>query len=68
MQLPSVVHPKKFSVKGMFFEVVSYATLTDEQASKVAMLFYRSGKFTKMDQGKLFRVVTQFDENSSDLI
>lgn len=68
MQMPSIVHPKKLSIKGMLFEVVAYTSLTDEQASKIAMIFYRSRKFTKKDQGKLFRVATQFDENSSDLL
>lgn len=68
MQLPSVVHPKKFAVQGMLFEVVAYSTLTDEQAAKAAMFFFRSRKFLKKDQGKLFRVLTQFDENSTGLL
>jgi len=68
MQLPSVIHPKKVAANGMFFEVVSYTSLTDEQALKVVMLFCRSRKFAKKDQGKLFRVVTHFDQKSKGLL
>lgn len=68
MEIPSVVHPKRFTINGMVFEVVSYSALTDEQAQKAAMLFFRSHKFKKKDQGKLFRVVTTFDRNSSNLL
>lgn len=68
MQLPSVVHPKKFSINGMLFEVVAYTALTDDQAAKAAMFFFKSRKFLKKDQGKVFRVLTQFDENSKGLL
>lgn len=68
MQMPSVVHPKKFSINGMFFEIVSFSTLTDEQAGKAAMFFFSNHKFKKKDQGKVFRVVTLFDENSANLL
>ena len=68
MQPPSVIHPKRFVINGIIFEVVSYSPLTDEKAAKVAMLFFRSHKFKKKDHGKLFQVITQFDENSSDLL
>lgn len=65
MQLPSVLHPKRFSINGMLFEIVSHSELTDEQAAKAAMLFFRRHKFKKKDQGKLFRVVTAFDRETS---
>ncbi|MCK5509858.1 MAG: hypothetical protein KAI50_15195 [Desulfobacterales bacterium] len=68
MQMPSVVHPKKFTISGMFFEVVSYSPLTDDHARKIAIMFYCSRKFLKKDKGKTFRVLTQFDESSSGLI
>jgi hypothetical protein len=63
MNLPSVIHPKKFNIKGMLFEIVAYKPLTDDEAAQAAMYFYRSHKFKKADQGKLFHVLTQFGLN-----
>ena len=68
MNMPSIVHPKQFSISGMLFEIVSYGHLTDEQAAKAAMFFYRNHKFKKSDRGKLFRVMNQLDENSARLL
>lgn len=39
MELPSVVHPKKFKKDGFIFQVVSYCALSDEQARN-AIYFY----------------------------
>jgi hypothetical protein len=52
----------------MRFQVVAQITLTDQQAAKVAMRFYRTRKFTKKDQGKLFQVLTSFDHDSIALL
>lgn len=68
MLLPSVIHPKKFSINGMLFEIVAYSQLTDEQAAKAAMRYFRSHTFLKKDRGKSFQVLTQFDENSRGLL
>ena len=69
MELPSVVHPRKIDIDGYIFEVVSYAPLTDEQAARVAMMYYQRMKKRKKDRGKVvFRAVTLFDENSSELL
>jgi hypothetical protein len=68
MKMPSVVHPKRFLIKGMYFEVVSYSPLNEEQAAKVAMMFFRGRKFKKSDKGKLFQVITQFDAQSAGLL
>ena len=66
--VPSVVHPVRFKIKGIIFEIVSYARLTDEQARKIVLLYYRGHSFKKSDQGKQIRVVTLFDENSAGSI
>lgn len=63
MQLPHIIHPHKFKIGGIYFEVVSYTQLTEMQAAKVAMMFYKSRKFTKKHQGKLIRVVSQIDQD-----
>lgn len=56
MQLPSVIHPKRFEINGMFFEIVTYIPITDDQAEKIAMAFFACRKFKKNDRGKLFQV------------
>lgn len=66
--MQSVVHPTVFTISGMRFQVVAQFTLTDQQAAKVAMRFYRTRKFTKKDQGKLFQVLTSFDHDSIALL
>ena len=63
MNLPSIAHPAKFNIKGMQFEIFAYKSLTEDEAAQAAMHFYRSRKFKKTDQGKLFRVLTQFGLN-----
>lgn len=68
MKLPSVLHPKRFRIAGMLFEVVAYVALTDAQAGKIAMLHYRSRKFTKRDQDKVHRVISLFDQDSVGLL
>lgn len=68
MEIPSVVHPKRFVINEMYFEVVSYSPLNDEQAAKIAMMFFRGRKFKKSDKGKLFQVITQFDTQSAGLL
>lgn len=68
MQLPHIIHPKKFNIGGIYFEVVSYTQLTDIQASKIVLMFYKSRKFTKKHQGKLIRVVSQVNQDHLGLI
>lgn len=68
MTIPSVVHPKRFLISGIYFEVVSYAALTDTQAAKLVQLFYASRKFTRRDCNKVFRVISIADQNSAGLL
>jgi hypothetical protein len=67
-QIPNVVHPKRFRINGMFFTVIAFISLTDSQAAKIAQQFYAMHKFKKSDQGKEFRVVTLYDEDSVALL
>ena len=68
MKAPSTVHPKKFKINGYIFQVISYAKLTDRQAAKITQQFYASRKFYKKDKGKMFTIVTTFDEHSVGLL
>ena len=68
MQFPNIVHPKRFEVNGMFFEVVSFTELSDEQAAKIAMHYFKIHKFKKKDQGKLFQILTTFDDPSKGML
>jgi len=60
-----ITHPKIFNISGMFFKVVSYTNLSDDQAANVAMMFYKSHKFTAKDKNKTFTIKTSFDKGSS---
>lgn len=66
--IPSVVHPQKFSIKGIYFEVASFEPLTDQQAARLVQMFYRSHRFTRKDQGKVFRVLTIADHSHAGLL
>ena len=68
MEAPSTVHPTKFKIGDYLFQVVSYAKLSNDQAARIAQNFYRTNKFKKKDKGKLFKVITTFDENSANLL
>ncbi len=68
MQMPSVVHPKRISLNEILFEIVSFVPLTDAQALHAANYFYNTHKFTKKDKGKLFKVITTFDDSTSKLL
>lgn len=53
MNLPSIIHPKKFLINGYTFQVASYMALTDAQAAKIAMHGFRSRKWLKKDLKKI---------------
>jgi len=59
MQTPNVVHPNKINVEGILFEVVSYASLTDQQALTVVRQYLRGGGLKKKDKGKTIRIFTR---------
>ena len=40
MQQPSVVHPVKIKINGIFLEIVAYCSLTDLQARNAAFFAY----------------------------
>ena len=64
MQMPSMIHPNKINVEGTFFEVVSYASLTDQQALTVVRQYLRGGGLKKKDKGKTIRVFTRLVDQS----
>ena len=52
MKLPDVIHPKRFRINGYVIGVATYFPITDQQAAKIAMLAFRSRKWTKKDLKK----------------
>ena len=68
MQADYVSNPKKFRVSDIYFEVLALGPSSDEQAARIAMRFFRGRKFKKSDKGKLFRVITQFDRQSANML
>jgi hypothetical protein len=65
MELPNIVHPKKFRIHGNLFEVIAYTTLTDDQAAAAAMHFYRSHAAARRGRDQLFRVLLTVDQSSA---
>jgi len=65
--MTDIVHPKKFSINGMYFQVTSHTKLSDSQAANIAMHFYRTHKFKKKDKGKLFTVMTVVNDDTASL-
>ncbi len=63
--IPRVLHPTRFTIKGIAFELVSFEPLTDAQAARLVQAFYRSHRFTRKDQGKVIRVVTIADQTNA---
>ena len=68
MDAPSTIHPKLIKINGFTFRVVAYCHLTDQQAYKIAIHFYRNNKLKKKDQKKVFQVYTTFDQDSLELL
>jgi len=67
MQMQFIVHPRSFEINGYFFQVLSCCALTDEQATKAAMYFYRTHKLKKKDIGKLIKVITSLDTDTAGI-
>ena len=63
-QMPNVLHPTTFSIGGIHIRVVSYMTLTDEQAGKIARMTHRMRKWTKADQKKVHTQYWTGDEQA----
>ena len=68
MQMPNVLHPNKFSINGIFFEVVSYDQLTDDQARKVVLFFCQTYKFLKKNIGITVTITTMHTQASVGLL
>ena len=68
MKIPSVIHPTRYTIRGIIFEVVSYVQLTDRQAQEIARTYYRKLKNKKKHVGKIVQAITMFDEDSSKLL
>jgi hypothetical protein len=68
MEMPSVVHPTSFNIRGIYFRVVTLFPLTDQQAAKIAMRYYRAKKFKKKDIGSTIHVISVVDRESIELL
>ena len=63
MELPGIIHPKRFVIGGITFEIAAYHQLTDQQAHGAAMLYYRSRKWRKKDRRAVVQVQHLLDED-----
>ena len=68
MEPPNILHPKQIQTNGFTFQIVSYFPLTDDQASKIAMTFYRARRLKKSDRKKILTVITHIDRDSLGLL
>ncbi len=68
MHADYVSHSKKFRISDIYFEVLAFGPISDEQAARIALRFFRARKFKKSDKGKLFQVITQFDRQSANML
>lgn len=64
MGLRLIVHPKIFKVADYKFEVAAFCKITDEQARKIVLHFYRNSKLKKKDKDKIIRIATVYNEQS----
>jgi hypothetical protein len=64
----AVLHPARFEIARVQFEVVTVGPVSDEEAAKIVMHFCRSRRPTESDRGKLIRIVTLFDRESANLL
>ena len=55
---PTIIHPKQFLIKGIYFEVVSFRPLAEEDAADIARKYFKNRKFKKSDKGTVIPVVT----------
>lgn len=65
--LAQIVHPKKFRLKNITFEVIAHVRLTDTQAENAVRLFCKLHKLTKKHEGRTLQVFTQIDEDKVGL-
>ena len=68
MEMPSVVHPTQFNIKGIAFRVVTLFPLTDSQAAKLAMRYYQTHKFNKKHIGTTIHVISVADRETIGLL
>jgi len=68
METPSVEHPKLIAIGEYTFRIMSFSPLSDEQALKAAIFFYRTHKLRKKDKKGVISVYTTFDEDSARLL
>lgn len=68
MNLPDVIHPKKFLINGYTLGVATYFPITDQQAAKIAMHGFRSRKWAKKDLKKAHLIYWSGDQSALALL
>jgi hypothetical protein len=60
LNIPTTIHPKQFLIKGIYFEVISFTPLNEDDASDIARQYYKNRKFKRSDKGTVVQVVTLY--------
>lgn len=68
MEFKEIIHPTTFKIDGIFYKVSALVSLTDEQASKLVMLFLRTNRPLKKNKGKTITIRTSHDQSSVGLL
>jgi hypothetical protein len=58
MDLPTVVHPKRFLINGYLVEVLAYRRLSDDEAAQQAAVGFPKKYQRKKGRGELLRVLS----------
>ena len=58
--IPTTIHPKQFLIKGIYFEVISFTPLNEDDAGDIARQYYKNRKFKRSDKGTVVQVVTLY--------
>lgn len=68
MTVPSLVHPTPFNIQGIIFRAVTFFPLTDQQAAKLVMRYYKTHKFSKKHIGSTIHVISVIDQETIGLL
>lgn len=68
MNLPNVIHPKRFKTGDTVIEVATFFPVTDRQAQLIAMHFLRTTRLTKKQRGSVLRTHWAGDQETLALL
>lgn len=68
MELPNVVHPKRFLISEVQIQVITYFPITDHQAALIAMHLWRTQAKVRKAKKKLIQIPWIGDQSALALL